>query len=818
MRRLHTLLKTLLAKVTTPLPTREGVGVGLLLLCLGVRLVHAQNDLPEGTVFANDTLVVEDSTQMQVGIVDAKLHLLARTYGDSIVLRWSPEDYATWRYCNRVGMDVLRYSEEEPFKADTLAHRLRPFTLEQFRQRYPTTDTLAMMAAGLLYDKNALGSRDAVSPRQSASPVSRSTKNPPGTLGSLYEIYQEQQMRFGFALLTTEWRRDLAEALAMRVVDRTAKRGKTYEYIVRPSEIDTTGQMIIRSGHIPELKNERYKPEPLITTLTDSTIAENTVQLTWNRGKYSTFEIERRSLTPDPSPKERGVYTNGDQRIADSKGNHSPLLGRGAGGEAGASSWHRITSKPYIDMSPNEQGQPDCLYTMTDQVPQPGLYEYRLLAHDVFGDLTEPTKPFRVWVRDITPPSPPRITLITIDRRDSTDLSKGVFATFYLRKDTMEADFAGSYLVYYHEKETNKQWRRLSPELAFSGSETTLTLDVTALSTGMVAVAAVDTAGNTSYSMAQMLRLEDLKAPGVPTNLRAEGNAEEGTITLTWDAPDDLDIDYYEVAYANDTTHRWVLATEDKLKDTRFIDTVDVTANQKYIYYKVRAIDYSTNESAYSPVLQVIRPSLMPPALAHIDSTWTDDDGLHMRWIVSAEHFAARHLVWRKLTKDKEWTLLAVCDADSLAAYDHTLNLIDRPEYNREQRYQYAIETLNHSGISSGKSLAVSLRWEGEAVFKHPIRLLGAYNEDKKETALAWEMDSEPPYKGRWYFCIFRQGPEDKEPRFLMSAAPADRSFQDYLLRPGQSASYFIRIKYADGRQSEDSNTVTVERREENVK
>lgn len=723
-------------------------------------------DLPEGTVFTDDSLAVEDSTQMQVGIVDTKIHLLSRTYGDSIVLRWAPEDYATWRYVNRVGMDVLRYSEDRPFDADTLAHRLRPFTLEQFRRRYPTTDSLAMMAAGLLYDENRT--------RPTA------TKNPPGTLGSLYEIYQEQQMRYAFALLTTEWRRDLADALAMRLVDKTAKRGKTYEYIVRPSEIDTTGQIIIRTGHIPELKNERYKPEAFTTTLTDSTIAENSVQLTWNRKKYSTFEIERRWV--------------------------------GAKGKtASTEEWQRVNDKPYIDMSPNEQGLPDTLYTMTDQVPQVGLYDYRLLAHDAFGDLTEPTKPFRVWVRDITPPSPPAITLITIDRRDSTDLSKGVFATFHLRKDTMEADYTGWHLVYYHEKDTEKQWRRLSPQQ--TPADSLLTLDVTGISTGMVAVAASDTANNTSYSIATMLRLEDLKAPGVPRNLRAQGNPLQGTITLDWDAPDDLDIDYYEVAYANDSTHRWVLATEQKLQDTRFVDTIDVTANQKYIYYKVRAIDYSTNEGFYSPVLQVIRPTLIPPVVAHIDSSWVDADGIHMRWITSAEHFVSHHLVWRRLHTDKEWTLLAVCNADSLADYDYELMLHDKPEYSREARYDYAIETISYSGVSSEKSLAYSVRWEGDAVFALPLKLYGEYLEDKQETRLVWEMPQQPPYKGRWYFCIFRQGPEDKAPTFLISAAKDDRIFSDRLLDPGQQASYFIRVKYADGRQSEDSNTVTVERR-----
>ncbi len=742
----------------------------LLFCSLAVTSLKAQEerdetraDLPDGTVFGSDSLA-EDSAQMQVGIVDTQLHLLARSYGDSIVLRWAPEDYATWRHLNRVGMDVLRYSKDNPFQADTLAHGLRPFTLEQFRQHYPTTDSVAMMAAGLLYDEHRI--------RPTA------TKNPPGTLGSLYEIYQEQQMRFGLALLTTEWRRDLADALAMRLVDHTAKRGKTYEYIVRPSEVDTTGQVIVRTGHLPEVKNERYRPEPFVVSLSDSTIAQNTVMLTWKRGKYSSFELERREVSSD-------------------------------GKASGTDGWVRITDKPYVDMSPNDFGQPDSLSTMSDQVPHPGLYDYRLLAHDVFGDLTEPTKPYRVWVRDITPPSPPEISLITIDRRDSTDLSKGVFATFHLRKDTMEADFVGWHLVYYHEKDTRRAWRRLCPEQ--SPADSVLSIDVTGLSTGMVAAVAVDTARNEGYSVARMLRLEDLKAPAPPVNLQAEGNAEKGTITLRWDLPEDADIDYYEVAYANDTTHRWVLATEEKLTENCFVDTVDVTANQRYIYYKVRAIDFSTNIGEYSDVLQVIRPSLMPPAVAHIDSVSVDSAGIHMQWICSAEHFVERHLVWRRLHTDKQWTLLRVCDADSLAQYDYVLTLHDKPEYSREARYEYAIESLSYSDVRS-MSLAYSVRWEGEAVFAHSLKLYGEYLKEKQETRLAWEMDAEPTYPGRWYFCIFRQGPEDKSPRFLLSAAKDERSFTDRLLQEGESATYFIRIKYADGRQSEDSNTVVVRR------
>jgi hypothetical protein len=71
-------------------------------------------------------------------------------------------------------------------------------------------------------------------------------------------------------------------------------------------------------------------------------------------------------------------------------------------------------------------------------------------------------------------------------------------------------------------------------------------------------------------------------------------------------------------------------------------------------------------------------------------------------------------------------------------------------------------------------------------------------------------MDAAPPYSGEWYFCIYRQGPDDDRPQFLMSAEPEERSFDDRLLQPGEQAKYYIMIQYADGRASEPSNTITV--------
>lgn len=721
-----------------------------------------------------------DSAQMQVGIVDTKIQLITRTYGDSIVLRWAVEDYATWRYLCRVGVDVLRYSSADQLDADTIATRLRPLTLEQFRQRYPQTDSLAWLAAGMLYDKNGL------------KPTA--TKNPAGTLGSLYEIYQEQQMRLGYAILASEWRRDLADALAMRAVDRTAKSGQTYEYMVRPSQVDTTGQFIIRTAHIPELKNEHYKPEPLTATLSDSLITENTIQLWWPRDHYSSYEMERR--------------------------------------KNGETTWQRVSNQPIAILSSPYGNTEDPTAAETtseaagrgsyvDRVPSTGIYEYRLRAHDAFGDLTDPSPVHVVNVRDITPPKAPDITLIVIDRRDPEDLSKGVYATFYFRKDTMEADYVGFYPVYFHEKITKGEWQRFSDQM-LSPTDTTLTIDVTGYSTGMVAAAAVDTAGNVGYSMAKMIRLVDVRPPGVPQNLKATTNTKTdeegnmmGSITLTWEMPEgDDDISSYEILFANDSTHRFVLASEDRITECRFVDTVDVTANQKYIYYKVRAIDYSSNIGPESPLLQVIRPTLIPPVAAHIDSSMVDDRGVHQVWVVSDEHFVARHLVYRKLEREEKWTLLRVCDADSLNALGNKLRFDDVPPYNREDRYLYAIESVSYSQVST-TSLAVSVRWEGDALFDFPIRLLGDYIEKEKGTRLVWEIDGVPPYAGTWYYCVYRQGEKDSRPKFLMSVKPDERSHSDWLLRPGEQATYYVKIKYKDGRESRPSNTVTVKRAKE---
>ena len=688
---------------------------------------------------------------------EARINLLARTYGDSIVLRWAPEDYVSWRYLCNNGVNVYRFDKKNPLKVDTLAYALKPAPLAVWQNTFAKTDTTAAIAAGTLYSKNGF--------KQEQS------KRRPGSLGALMDVYDDQQFRFAIAVLTSEWRTDIADKMAMRIVDRKVKKGATYEYIVRPTVLDTTGQLIFRSGHLPEVRNEKFTNKAFDVAMGDSLVGFNTVRLWWeNKKEYSTYEIERR--------------------------------------KRGENVWIRLNKEPFIMMRNINDAETDNF--MRDVVPGPGIYEYRIYAHDAFGDLTKASHTHMVTVPDMIPPTPANLNLVVIDRRNPNDLSDSIYANFYFSKDTLEADFTG-YKILYYAPNAKEKWVELTKNL-IARTDTMCTIDVTGLTSSQMVVAAYDTAQNVSYSMPRVVRITDVKAPAAPTNFRYEVvDNVKGTVRLMWDAPS-ADVDYYEIVFANDTTSIFTqLSTKGLLRQTQYVDTLAVGVNQKYIYYKVRAIDYATNMGEFTKPLQVLRPSMIIPAVPHIDSLWVDQTkGINMRWACSNEQQISHHILKRRVAGTEKWDILGIFKAENVRAAGNLLQLCDVPKYNRRKKYEYVMESVSFAGISSGHSLVLSVKFAGPNVFDWPIKLSGAYHEKNHETRLAWEMNDKLPYEGDWYFCVYRKGRKDDRHKFLMSVKSTERSFSDYLLRPGETAEYYIMIQFEDGRSTKPSNIITV--------
>ena len=697
-----------------------------------------------------------------------------RSYEDYIYIRWAPDEYVPWRTLNYWGYDVVRvWQDKDVMEVDTLA-RVKPLSLEQFMEVFEASDTLAAAAAEIIYGKRTeIGNTEAH----------------PNSMASIVELMEEQQMVYSYAMLIAERRRDIAIAMGLAFEDRTAKPNRVYDYVVAPVAPDSvllTNQYVSRAD-----KLGAWKPEKYTATITDSIQPPASVLLKWRRSSaFTTFNIERRDI--------------------------------GRGGD-----WVTLNAKPYVMMLQSDEYE-DGYNRYLDEMVQPGTYEYRLRGYDTFGDLSAPCAAHRVEMPDLMPPAAPLIKYIEIIRHEE---SPRVDARIYIQKDTIEEDLMGYIPFYQNENyqgnigqtlldsvadQLSAEQKRLLDEGRMmplvtdplAPTDTVLTVNVTGLESGKIVVVATDTALNMTHSMPIPIHIADLNPPTPPARLRSAMSLD-GVLMLTWTPSPEVDIEGYEIYWANDPSQTFMQVGEFYSNDTLFVDTLSLATAEPYRYYYIKARDYSGNGSGPSDTLQVERPTNIKPQPCRVDSLWMTTQTVNMLWYPSPEPDVLRYYVYRRMQDDEEWEIIQTLTPDSLVA--GRLYIVDRPEPHMTKRYYYAIETINRSGLSSGMSFATSFLFKGEVVLPIEIKLFGQFNEETKKAQLAWEMKglTEAVAKDA-YLVIFRKRPEDEFFRHLKSVSVHDAHTVDNGLRPGEEAQYEMRLRTNEGRFSPYSNRVMI--------
>ena len=715
---------------------------------------------PDARTMSGDTAAGEDSLTVPVDTVDVGAYVpivaVARTYGDSITLRWAVGSYPEWLYLARTGVDILRHDDsDEQFTLDTLARGLRPLSLDGFRLRYPDErDSLAYLAMGSLYGKGALTNEDTPYYSQSAE--------------AWMEVAQDQKMYLIAAFMAAERRPDLADALALRFTDHGVKRGASYSYYIMPSVPDTTRHLFIRDAIIDHLHNAPYKPEPYTPQMTDSVSAHCQSVLAWTDPVHGLFDIYRRQV--------------------------------------GAGEWTKVNTNPYAPPFDFSRDAQPILFS--DSVPQPGTYEYSVRAYDAFGDCTMRSKPHRVTYPDMLPPAGPEISRIVIDRPNETDPTARIYADIYFHKDSLEHDFTHYVPLYANPRDSMRQWRLLSDRYV-APTDTMVRIDVTHVSTGMVTVAAVDTAGNMGYAMPRLMRVADLKPPSSPVHLQAHAQLD-GTILLTWDMADTLDLQYYDVFFANAPDHEFTKLNPLHVYGRSYMDTVAVDANERYIYYCVRGVDWAQNQGEMSDTLRVLRPNAGVPGMAHLDSMWTDEKMIHTRWVGVGDAVAARYEVYRRKEGAQEWMLLRTLDADSVALLDHVFQVDDAVEPADGRAYEYAVQTVSLWGLASGLTPVLTARMPTCNVVDFRLKLEGIFDAGKRESKIVWKAEDASVSSSSYFFCIWRKGPHDDGFGYVTDVPSGESFYSDRNLEPGESAEFRVSVRFRDGRQGPTSNTVRV--------
>ena len=697
-----------------------------------------------------------------------------RSYEDYIYIRWAPDEYVPWRTLNYWGYDVVRvWQDKDVMEVDTLA-RVKPLSLEQFMEVFEASDTLAAAAAEIIYGKRTeIGNTEAH----------------PNSMASIVELMEEQQMVYSYAMLIAERRRDIAIAMGLAFEDRTAKPNRVYDYVVAPVAPDSvllTNQYVSRAD-----KLGAWKPEKYTATITDSIQPPASVLLKWRRSSaFTTFNIERRDI--------------------------------GRGGD-----WVTLNAKPYVMMLQSDEYE-DGYNRYLDEMVQPGTYEYRLRGYDTFGDLSAPCAAHRVEMPDLMPPAAPLIKYIEIIRHEE---SPRVDARIYIQKDTIEEDLMGYIPFYQNENyqgnigqtlldsvadQLSAEQKRLLDEGRMmplvtdplAPTDTVLTVNVTGLESGKIVIVATDTALNMTHSMPIPIHIADLNPPTPPARLRSAMSLD-GVLMLTWTPSPEVDIEGYEIYWANDPSQTFMQVGEFYSNDTLFVDTLSLATAEPYRYYYIKARDYSGNGSGPSDTLQVERPTNIKPQPCRVDSLWMTTQTVNMLWYPSPEPDVLRYYVYRRMQDDEEWEIIQTLTPDSLVA--GRLYIVDRPEPHMTKRYYYAIETINRSGLSSGMSFATSFLFKGEVVLPVQIKLFGQYNEETHKVQLAWEISGlTEKIRQDAYLVIFRKRPEDEFFRHLKSVSVHDAHTVDNGLRPGEEAQYEMRLRTNEGRFSPYSNRVMI--------
>ena len=677
--------------------------------------------------------------------------ILARSYGDSIVLRWAPEKSSIWVLSNYYGWNIACPKEDSKDTMPYLnAAPIRPYTLEQFQQRFDSTNLMAGVAAQALYGQN---------PNAVAEPKGRD-----GFENYIFRKNQEQEQRQFFAYLASETSPEIATALGLRFVDKNVKKGETYEYTISsliPEKYATVPDVTILVECKPFVRTE----EELVAPIEIKQIDAYRAVVYWKKNKLSGYFIERSS----------------------NKGKN----------------WEKMNEAPIYGMDPNEgtasvygQEVEDLMKDYVVFVDSLGLdtvYQYRIKGYDAFSDYApaRTSEPFQM--EDLIPPFPPHLHNIFPEKNQICHLAWD--------KEIMEKDVKCFVVTFADNWEG--PWENVSGPLS-PKTRTYTDNEAGQRGRGYYRVFVSDESGNVSYSEMVINNIEDVTPPAQPYGLRALVDTT-GIMYMEWNPNREKDLRGYKVYFANQLDHDFVEASKGFLYSSYFIDTVDITMLTPHIYYYVVACDNSYNYSKHSDTIEVKFPDLNPPAIVLLEDYRVDNGAVTVRWRRSVSDDVANYFIYRKPMPNKHWECIYIATPDDVGE-DGLLTFRDYPAPSSTP-YNYCIEALDFSQKSSGKNGEFTVQVKGPSTIDVKINLKASCDKKTKRAVLTWDYE----YKSdRDHYGVIYRSINDGEYRDIATFKRGEKTYTDYKVKEGDKVSYYIQLVLGKGKKSTPSNTANV--------
>ncbi len=514
----------------------------------------------------------------------------AKSFGDSVVIRWAPTTPEAWEKLNSFGYRIERFTiirdgqilDAKPKKELTITP-LKPAN-EMYWLPYMEDDMVALMAQAIFGESFEVS-------QANSSPV----------IKAMYQT-KELEARYSFALFSADISSKAAQLGGLRWVDKDIKNNEKYLYRIHSLIPDSVEHIDFGFVYVsPDEINPLPEPQSFELVVKGKTVVLS-IDAQANEQFYTAYQIER----------------------SDDNGN----------------TYQPIHKQPLVSIVANEETKNVVIHT--DSLPAYGVkYFYRFRGIDSFGEWGPYAKPIIAMGQE-TVQILPKIEKIEVIPLNTISI-RWTFPTseefklkgFEIERASLQA---GPYVVI--SREVLKQNERLFE-------------DRKPLPTNYYRLRTLTNAGDILLSNPYLIQLEDSIPPSAPIELKLLQIDTTGIVKFVWKENTEQDLLGYHVYRSNFKNAEFSRISINPIVESNYADTISLDNLSSTIYYKVSAIDYRFNTSTFSSVIEVVKPDIVPPAPPVVKSINANVSGIEICWVKSSSTDVAKHYLYRSVGAEK---------------------------------------------------------------------------------------------------------------------------------------------------------------------
>ena len=202
--------------------------------------------------------------------------------------------------------------------------------------------------------------------------------------------------------------------------------------------------------------------------------------------------------------------------------------------------------------------------------------------------------------------------------------------------------------------------------------------------------------GKKVRSFSVLVQPVDSLPPAVPEGLKAIYETD-GAIRLSWQANSDKGSFGYRIFRGQTKEEEMIPLNDIAIRDTVFIDSIDVRMLNTRVYYSITALDERYNQSDRSPVIEVIKPEIIPPTPPFISEIKIENGKNIITWVSGMEDNLAAYELNRKTADSEQFILLATLNGAGNRTYEDS-------DVENNKTYIYNVKSKSEGGLLSDPS------------------------------------------------------------------------------------------------------------------